>query len=146
MPWPGVGRSMGNSGHHPSSMATSFCQGVPREVVISKHWELLKPPLQRGAGEGSDIPRKTQLRDSSYLVKSIIVVLIFFSLISLFHKISLGTSVRGDTEKCSHSLLKTEFKQWLTTAGPAHHTNSVFHPQRSLYLISFMPLQSRAAH
>lgn len=71
---------MGNSGHHPSSMATSFCQGVPREVVISKHWELLKPPLQRGAGEGSDIPRKTQLRDSSYLVKSIIVVLIFFFL------------------------------------------------------------------
>lgn len=69
---------MGNSGHHPSSMAMSFCQEVPREVVISKRWELLKPPLQRGAGEGSDIPRKTQLRDSSYLVNSIIVVLIFF--------------------------------------------------------------------
>lgn len=75
---------MGNSGYHPSSMATSFCQEVPREVEISKRWELLKPPLQRGAGEGSDIPRKTQLRDSSYLVKSIIVVLIFFSLFVYF--------------------------------------------------------------
>lgn len=145
---------MGNSGHHPSSMATSFCQGVPRKVIISKCWELLKPPLQRGTGEGSDIPRKTQLRASSYLVKSMIVVvffvlLIFFSffvLFCLFYKIFLGASVRGDAEKCSLCLLKTEFKQWLTTAGPAHHTISVFHPQRSLYLISFMPLQSHAAH
>lgn len=96
MPQPGVGRSVGNLGHHPSSMATSFCQEVPRKVIISKRWELLKPPLQRGAGEGSDIPRKTQHRDSSYLVKSMIVVVIFF--FCLFHKISLGTSVRGDKE------------------------------------------------
>lgn len=132
----------------PSFKHPSFCQEVPKKVIISKHWELLKPPLQREAGEGSDIPRKTQLRDSSYLVKSIIVVVIFFLFffLILFHKISLGTSVTGDTEKCSLSLLKTEFKQWLTTAGPAHHTISVFHPQRSLYLISFMPLQSLTAH
>lgn len=108
MPWPGVGRSVGNSGHHPSSTAISFCQEAPRKVIISKRWELPKPPLQRGTGKGSDIPRKTQLRDSSYLVKSMIVVVIFFFFNSLFYKISLGTSVRGDIEKCSLSLLKTD--------------------------------------
>lgn len=76
----------------------------------------------------------------------VIFFFFFFNFFFIFHKISLGTSVRGDTEKCSLSLVKTEFKQWLTTAGPAHYTISVFHPQRSLHLISFMPLQSHAAH
>jgi len=64
------GQKQGGLGTPSCSTATAFCQEVPRKVIISKCWELPKPPLQRGAGKGSEIPRKTQLRDSSCLVKS----------------------------------------------------------------------------
>lgn len=80
-----VGRSLRGLGTSSFSTVTSLCQEVLRKVIISKHRELPKPPLQRGAGKGSEIPRKTQLRDSSYLVKSRIVglflCLFFFSFV-----------------------------------------------------------------
>lgn len=147
-----VGRSVKGLGTSSFSTVTSLCQEVLRKVIISKHRELPKPPLQRGAGKGSEIPRKTQLRDSSYLVKSRIVGLflcffgffLFVFFLCLYHKISLGTSVRGDAEKCSLSLLKTEIKQWLTTAGPAHHTISLFSIPEGACISLFSRLPSPA--
>ena len=40
------------------------------DAATSERRELLEPSPWRRAGKGSGIPRKTQLRDSSYLVKS----------------------------------------------------------------------------
>lgn len=96
MPRPRLGRSGGDLGQHPQHGRAQrklflCCQEAPKKVVASR--QLPKPPLQRGAGKGSEIPRKTQLRDSSYLVKSRTGFHYFVTVIS---ETSLGTSGRGE--------------------------------------------------
>lgn len=125
-------------------MAICFCQEVPRKVITSKHRELPKPPLQRGAGKGSGIPRKTQLRDSSYLVKSRIVVRVFCLFVS-FPNLpgNLGKGRRKEMLPFSseNRIEAVAHHSWACLS----HYFSVFHPKRSLHLISFTPPPSCSA-
>lgn len=99
--------------------------------------QLPKPPLQRGAGKGSEIPRKTQLRDSSYLVKSRTGFRYFVTVIS---ETSLGTSVRGGTLLRKQKSSRGSPQPGLLTTACFF---SVFHPERSSHLIGFTLCSAR---
>lgn len=144
MPRPRPGRSGGDLGQQPQHGRAQrklflCCQEVPKKVVASR--QLPKPPLQRGAGKGSEIPRKTQLRDSSYLVKR--AGLGFVISLRLFQK---PPWERRDGEKKRSSENRAQVVAHHSRAcspQPVLFFSSVFHPERSSHLIGFTLCSAR---